>query len=306
MDAATDVGYRSSTLAALRGGINLLDTSLNYRHQSSERNIGAALKELLSSGELTREEFVVCTKAGYLVPNALPHGVITGADLVGNMHCLAPAFLEHQLECSRANLGLETIDLFYLHNPETQLGHVSEEELYRRIETAFAKLEQLAAAGRIRYYGAATWNGFRTRPSEAGLSLVKMAEMARAAGGEKHHFGFIQLPFNMAMLEAYAVERETLDGRTVATLEAARRLGITVIASASILQARLSRGLPDEVAERLPGLQTDAQRAIQFARSAPGIASALIGMSQPRHVEENLALSRVEPAELSAWFSKSQ
>ena len=39
----------------------------------------------------------------------------------------------------------------------------------------------------------------------------------------------------------------------------------------------------------------DAQRALQFTRSTPGIAVALVGMSQVRHVEENLALAAVPP-----------
>jgi aryl-alcohol dehydrogenase-like predicted oxidoreductase len=43
------------------------------------------------------------------------------------------------------------------------------------------------------------------------------------------------------------------------------------------------------------GLHTDAQRAIQFARSTPGISSALVGMRQVAHVVENLAISRIPP-----------
>ncbi|HUK86100.1 MAG TPA: aldo/keto reductase, partial [Terriglobales bacterium] len=64
--AAYDAGYTAAAQAALAGGINLLDTAINYRHQRSERNLGAALANLLSSSELQRDEVVVCTKAGYL------------------------------------------------------------------------------------------------------------------------------------------------------------------------------------------------------------------------------------------------
>ena len=38
------------------------------------------------------------------------------------MHCMSPAYLENQIERSRRNLGMETIDLFYVHNPESQLA----------------------------------------------------------------------------------------------------------------------------------------------------------------------------------------
>jgi aryl-alcohol dehydrogenase-like predicted oxidoreductase len=44
-------------------------------------------------------------------------------------------------------------------------------------------------------------------------------------------------------------------------------------------------------------LATDAQTALQFVRSAPGICTALVGMSGIEHVEENLQLVDVEPLE---------
>ena len=51
----------------------------------------------------------------------------------------------------------------------------------------------------------------------------------------------------------------------------------------------------------LPGLETDAQRAIQFTRSTPGIAVALVGMGQAKHVEENLGVARARPATLAEY-----
>jgi aryl-alcohol dehydrogenase-like predicted oxidoreductase len=49
-------------------------------------------------------------------------------------------------------------------------------------------------------------------------------------------------------------------------------------------------------------LATEAQRAIQFVRSSPGVGSALIGMKQVRHVEENLAVAQVPPASLEQFM----
>ena len=281
MDERTDRGYAESVKKAVRGGVNFLDTSLNYRNQRSERNIGAALKELLDSAEVRREELVVCTKAGYLVPGATPS--LGREDVVGGMHCMVPAFLADQLERSRANLGLETIDVLHLHNPETQLEYVAADEFYSRIEQAFQGLEALAAQGKLLYYGTATWNGYRATGGQA-LALPRLVEIARKVAGEAHRFRFIQLPLNLGMVEGLGV------------LEPAREMGVTAIASASLLQARLSSNLPEEVRRRLPGAKTDAQRALQFARSAPGIAVALAGMSTPGHVEENLGICAFPPA----------
>jgi len=291
MDDATDQGYIEAVITAVRLGLNVIDTSLNYRNQRSERAVGEALRRLFANGEARRDEMVVCTKAGFLVPNAVPAS-LKPEDIVDDMHSMAPLFLTDQLERSRRNLGLDMIDVFYLHNPETQLHRIARDQFYARIQRAFTFLEEAVAQGKIRFYGTATWDGYRRPPgAPEGLSLEDLNTEAEAAGGTQHHFRFIQLPFNLAMPEAY-VERRA--GESVVTMAA--RLGITVVASASLLQARLSRNLPEELAARLlPGAATDAQRAIQFTRSTPGITTALVGMSKPEHVRENLGLAVVPP-----------
>ena len=291
LDDATDSSYAASVSRAVLGGINFIDTSLNYRNQRSEISVGAALHGLFDSGAAKRDEIVVATKAGYLVPNAVPAG-LRKADLVGGMHCMTPEFLVDQIERSRRNLGLETIDIFYLHNPETQLAEVQANEFYRRIREAFIALEELAGRGMLRFYGTATWDGYR-RPvgDRARISLTRMVQLAEDAGGPGHRFRFIQLPFNLAMPEAYLDKSE--EGRSV--MEAARAAGIEVVGSASILQARLARGLPEQLVERMPGTRSDAQRALQFSRSTPGIIVSLVGMSTPAHVEENLEIAAIPP-----------
>jgi aryl-alcohol dehydrogenase-like predicted oxidoreductase len=207
---------------------------------------------------------------------------------------MTPDFLSDQLERSRTNLGLETIDVFYLHNPETQLKFVARDEFDQRVRAAFELLEQRVREGKICFYGAATWDGFRKPAGHAeGLSLTRMVEIAKAVAGDQHHFRFIQLPVNLAMGEAMDIRNETVDSKPATVLEAAAHLGISVVASASLLQARLARNLPDEVAQAFPGMQTDAQRALQFSRSVPGVSVALVGMSDTVHVRENLTVARV-------------
>lgn len=289
MNDATDRGYLESLVTAVQLGINVIDTSLNYRHQRSEHNIAAALEELLRAGTIQRDEIVVCTKAGYLVPDAIPPG-LAGAEVAGDIHCLAPEFLNDQLERSRQNLGLDTIDVFYLHNPETQLSSVPREEFDRRIARAFAFLEEAVAQRRIQYYGAATWDGYRRQKGAPdGLDLAHMIQQAHEAAGDGNHFRFIQLPFNLAMPEAVLHS----DGNP-SLLDTAQQNGISVIASATLLQARLSRNLPEDLA-RILGASTDAQRAIQFTRSTPGVSVALVGMSKPEHVRENAQLAAIPP-----------
>jgi aryl-alcohol dehydrogenase-like predicted oxidoreductase len=299
MDAATDSSYTEAVRGALAAGVNFIDTSLNYRNQRSERSIGTALRQAVEAREVHREEVVISTKAGYLVPDAVPAGILSPNDVVGGMHSMAPAFLRDQLDRSRGNLGLDAIDVLYLHNPETQLAYISQTEFLGRVRPAFEYLESAVVDGRIHYYGTATWQGYRHRePSREALPLEKLAAIAREIAGEAHHFRLIQLPFNLAMPEAFA---NRINGENV--LELAARLGISVVASASLYQARLSRNLPEEIRTQLPGAQTDAQRAIQFVRSTPGIAVALVGMSNLAHVRENLGLAGVPPLDPERYMS---
>jgi len=277
-DDAADQAYSEALAAAGEGGINFFDTAINYRQQRSERALGAAL------WRLKREEAVVCTKAGFLTPGAVP-GALDPDDVVGGMHSMAPLFLSDQIERSRSNLGLDAIDVFYLHNPETQLGFRKRKEFDERIRQAFARLERLVEKQKIRYYGVATWDGFRKKGA---LNLDRLAQIAAEEGGADHRFRFIQLPFNLGMVEAFADRPESV-------LEAAARLGIEVVASATLLQGQMASGLPPELSAMLPGLANDAQRAIQFTRSTPGIAVALVGMGRPEHVAENLGVARVPP-----------
>ena len=51
---------------------------------------------------------------------------------------MAPKYLADQMERSLRNFGVEAIDVFYLHNPETQLTEVSAPEFRKRIRDAFA------------------------------------------------------------------------------------------------------------------------------------------------------------------------
>jgi len=313
---STDASYTAAMVAAVESGINLIDTAINYRMQRSERTVGTALKVLGHKG-ITRDEVVICTKAGYLTPDgAMPadpnryffeeyiqKGVFSAKDLAAGSHCMTPRYLENQLGRSLKNLQVDCIDIFYLHNPETQLTEISWAEFLNRVRPAFAFLESAVAQDRIQYYGMATWNGFRQeRSARDAMQLEELAGIAREIAGEKHHFRFVQLPFNLGMTEALTLGNQKKGAELKTVMETAEELGITLIASASLLQGQVAQNLPAFVAEAM-GLENDAERALQFARSAPGITTALVGMSRTAHVEANLRLVEVEPAGLEQ-FSK--
>jgi aryl-alcohol dehydrogenase-like predicted oxidoreductase len=209
---------------------------------------------------------------------------------------MAPKFLKDQLGRSLKNLGVECLDVYYLHNPETQLSEIAKPEFLDRLRAAFEFLESAVAAGEIRYYGVATWNGFRRDPrAEDAMQLADIAQTAQEIAGGMHHFRFVQLPFNLGMPEALTLGNQILRERGRTLVELAGDLDITVIASASLLQGQLARNLPEVVAEAF-GLENAAERALQFARSAPGITAALVGMSRVEHVKANARMVNVAPA----------
>jgi aryl-alcohol dehydrogenase-like predicted oxidoreductase len=321
-DDKTDGNYKASVVAAVESGLNVIDTAINYRFQRSERSVGSALKQLAQKG-FSRDEFILCTKGGYLAPDgsmpAEPNeyfyreyvqaGIFKANEIVQGSHCMTPRFLENQLDRSLRNLGVDSIDVYYLHNPETQLSEVSRPDFLERVRDAFIYLESAVAAGKIQFYGMATWNGFRQEAtSHQSMLLAELEQLARDIAGEAHHFRFVQLPFNLAMTEALTLGNQTIAGTVKTVMETASDLGITLIASASLFQGQVARNLPPFVAQAL-GLQNDAERALQFVRSSPGITTALVGMSHPEHVRANARLVGVPPAtvdEFSKLFSRGE
>jgi len=309
-DEETDRRYTDAVVHAAELGANVIDTAANYRFQRSELSIGAALTELANRG-FGRDELVLCTKGGYLPFEGSPPrdvrqyvedtfiktGIVTWADIAGGAHCMAPRYLENQLQQSLRNMNVSCVDVYYVHNPESQLSAVSHDEFWQRLRAAFEFLEQSVANGKLNNYGVATWNGFRAEPDSHDYhSLETMVELARELAGDGHHFRFIQLPVNLAMPEALFFQNQKLGDEYVSVVEAAQSFDITVIASGSIMQGQVARGLPESIRDSLGSLETDAQSGIQFVRSAPGITTALVGMSQVAHVEENLQLVNVELA----------
>ncbi len=296
---AGDAAYTEAALAFFAAGGNVFDTAANYRDGRSERALGAAFKGL------PREVYFVSTKAGYIpVPQTSPEegprawfqrvlegpGILSVDDLVDGCHAMTPRYLAHQLDLSLEALGLETLDLFHLHNPEQQLAHWGPEVFYTKVREAFEACEGFVAAGKIRAYGVATWNGFRVPPGHDGhLSLARLVEVAASVAGAEHHFGWIQLPLNLAMPEAFLEPTQLVEGQLLTPLAAAQAYGISVQTSASIMQARILSQLPDGFAAAL-GLKTPAQAALQFSRSCPGVTTALCGMGQAAHATENAAV----------------
>jgi aryl-alcohol dehydrogenase-like predicted oxidoreductase len=305
-DAATDLAVEQAVTVCLTSGrVNVLDTAINYRYQRAERSIGRALARLIDRDEVKRDEVFVATKNGYFAPDAesaLPPdrwieeelvrpGILERKDIVDDCHAMSPSYLSDQLERSRRNLGLGTIDLVYLHNAaDAQLPVVGLSVFLSRLEEAFRLYEKFRGEGRLRAYGLATWDCLRVRPNDPNFfSLESAVHLARKVGGEEHGFRYVQFPFNIAMPEAASVANQPVGGVRKTLFEAARRLGVGCFTSVPLFQGQLARSGP-----KRNGLSS-AQTALQFARSAPGTIAPLIGQKRSEHLSENLEVAARPP-----------
>jgi aryl-alcohol dehydrogenase-like predicted oxidoreductase len=213
--------HREALKKALREGVNLIDTSTNYMDGDSERLVGEVLRDLIKSKALPRDAVIVVSKIGYVQGENLkqaqareragrpyPEMVKYGE---GIWHCLHPDYLADQLTASLDRLGLATLDICLLHNPEyflSEAAHRGEKDLaairnmfYQRLETAFAYFESQVAAGRLQYYGVSS-NTVTAEPHDSdATSLSDMLKTAKAAasshGQSRHHFAVLQCPMNL-------------------------------------------------------------------------------------------------------------
>jgi len=314
-DSQTDEMVKEAVKKSVLAGINVIDTAINYRAQKAERSVGRAISELISEGKISREQIFLCTKNGYLTNDAdvnqefweyvkneySQKGVISEGDVSSGYHCMTIPYLEDQLERSLKNLGVECIDLLYLHNPvEGQINDVTKEKFMENLRNVFELYEKKRKEGKIKFYGLATWECFRvTNDSPQYLSLQETVNLAQLVGGNEHGFRFIQLPFNMHYDQALLKKNQIFDGDSVSVLDAATRLGIGVFGSVPFMQGRLlSPGVMPEFDDLKPSL-----RALQFIRSTPGVLAPLVGQKSPEHVAENLKVMEIPPIKEEEFMS---
>ena len=235
--------HRQALEEAVRAGINLIDTSANYGDGGSEIFIGQVLRELFEGRVVAREDVVVVTKAGYLQGTALElaHERDPGYPEVVHYqdscwHCLHPEFLADQLALSRERLGVQTIDVFLLHNPEyffidldNRASEVTEDdraEFDRRMRAAFEFLEQAVSRGEIAWYGVSANTFVEPAGSDEFVSLGRALALAREVGGDLHHFAVAELPLNVYELGALTESQPEGDPSVLAL---ARREGLAVL-----------------------------------------------------------------------------
>ncbi|WP_258188199.1 MULTISPECIES: aldo/keto reductase [Bacillaceae] len=249
---------------------------------------------------MNREEIVISTKAGiipgdidiglvpkkYLQKILLDTAIVEEADLhiVGNQrHVLAPSYYQFAIEQSRKHLGINTIDIHYIHNPELSMRVLSEEAFYKQLEVLFLFYEEQVSKGNIRYYGFATWNGLLCDPEEQGyISLEKVMKTLLKVVGVNHHFKFLQFPYNKIIHYAKTRRNQQVNQQFHTVLDAAKEFGLITVTSAPFNLGKLIDRdcTPNDHLLSILGEQN--------------ISSVMVGMKHLNHVINNLRLIQIK------------
>ena len=305
-DTETDKLVEEAIKKSVLGGINVIDTAINYRAQKAERSMRNAISQLINNNDISREEIFVSTKNGYVTNDGDIQedlmqyvmreygktGIVNEGDISPGYHCMTLPYLNDQLERSLKNLGLECIDLMYLHNSVEGQTHLPRDQFLKNLKEVFDFYEKKRKDGKIRFYGMATWECFRTTPENPlFLELAEVMDLAIQAGGNEHGFRFIQLPFNLMLDQAYITKNHGVDGKTVSALEAAQKFNLGVFTSVPLMQGKL---LTTNIIPEF-GNSSVSVRLLQFVRSTPGITAPLIGHKSESHVKENMDIMKIPP-----------
>ena len=300
-----DKMYIESIKKSVTLGVNFLDTAINYRGMRSEVLLGKVVEELIEDDLITREDIIIATKGGFLpadyrktkgldetfvenhknkIREFFLNKICNEANLeeeqiseaLGAGNSAHRDFISWCFEESRKNLNLETIDIYYLHNPCNYLKYVGEEKFYDDLLETFKYFENQVEKGSLKSYGISTYSGFLVdEKHKEYLSLDKIVETAKLAGGENHNFKFIQLPFNKNKKDASIIKNQTIGKDILTILEAAEKLDISVITNISLDQSKSTD-------------KYTINEMIEFLVDNKNISSSLLGMKTIKYVPMNI------------------
>jgi len=256
---------RETLLEVFRSPINFLDTAAAYGDGESERRIGRVLAEL---GGMP-EGYVLATKAD----RDLRTGEFSGEQM------------RRSVERSLRLLGLERLQLVYLHDPE----YLDEpgREPFEYMMSPGGPVEALLG---LKEEGLIEHLGIAGGPVDL---LVRFVETGAFEAAITHNRYTLVERSAEPLLEACA-------GRGVACLNAAP-YGSGILAKGPDAYARYEyREAPEALVERVRAMERVcresgvplAAAALQFSLRDPRIVSTVVGISRPERVRQTMELAR--------------
>ena len=251
---------------AVESGINWVDTAAVYGLGHSEEVVGRALE-----GYATGEEVFVCTKCGRrTLPDGSPYGD------------LRPQSIRDECDASLRRLGVERIDLYQIHWPDTDTG--------TELEDSWATMVELADAGKVRWLGVSNFNADQLERCEAirhvdslqpPLSLMQRGALAEV------------IPSAVARGTGVIVYSPMASGLLSGTFDRERLKGLAPddmrLGRPEFTEPGLTQNL--ELVERLRVIAADAgctvaELAIAWTLAQPGVTAAIVGARRPDQIDQ--------------------
>jgi len=274
-EAITDEQARATVDAAWRRGIRYFDTAPHYGLGLSERRLGAVL-----AGR-PRSEYVLSTKVGRRLEPRSPAGQLDdeGFDVTATHRRVWDFSRDgvlRSLEESLARLGVDAVDIVYLHDPD--------EHRREALETAYPALEELRGQGVVSAIG-------------AGMNQTAMlADFARHTDMD-----VLMLAGRYTLLEQSALDE---------LLPVCERRGIGIVAAGVFNSGLLARRAPADApkydyVDAPEALVVRARRmaeicerhgsslpaaALAFPLAHPAVVSVCVGARSPQQIERNIDL----------------
>jgi D-threo-aldose 1-dehydrogenase len=137
----SDEDATAAVLAAVDSGVTYFDVAPFYGHGTAESRLGRVLTTL------QRSSFTLSTKVGRLIaPRAdADTGIFVNAEPSDAVYDYSRDGVHRSLEASLQRLGLDSIDIVYIHDPDDHERQAMDE--------AYPALEELRAAGVVKAIG---------------------------------------------------------------------------------------------------------------------------------------------------------
>ena len=268
--------------AAIRRGIQVIDTAPNYHDGLAESCVGRVIAD--TDGAMGN--VYVLTKAGQLTDSEMHERAERGLAPHGQHWCFDGEFLEMSIDRSMRRLGRQQLDCVLLHNPEDAIG--PGERADQVLAEAVVTIERMCREQKVRGWGIASWNGFYRPPGSAGS--IQLVEFCQFLGREyrKHHFVTIELPMGLWNLHDFYARHQVgwkgMGGNT-SVPEVASALGINLMLNSPFCGAvSIPRRSSDD------DWLTAPQYALLKTRACAPRSLRIVGMRSYRSVQDTTIL----------------
>lgn len=276
----TSKQYIEAISYALENGITMIDGAINYRGMCSEKNIGTAVNQVLDKGQLKREDICITSKAGllfgdihaglnpkrYLSEVLEPLGITIDdfTEYNGLYQTLNPAFFEHALNKTLKNLGLDYVDIHYIHIPEISRLKYSEEEFNERMNILIDWYEDKVEEGKIKSYGIALeFMGEEPHESKWHFELEKI--------NRTDNFKYVIFEYNPLCPFAVTEVSQTVKGVKMSIADACRNLRLETVGS-----------MPFAMGDAFE--KYSVKELLEFAKV--GVDHVIVGSKNVEHIKE--------------------